>query len=187
VALAFLAPTLGMPLLLLPVHLVWLELIIHPVSAVVFQAEPAAPGLMQRPPRAPSAPLLPRAAIIRSVLAGAVLTAGVMSLYWARQPAGEVEARSIAWAALLIGYQVLVFIEWAALRGKRSSLLPRKPLVWVVWGLCGLSLPVAMAIGPLARGLHLQMLSGSDWASALGVGLAATSWRAVIDHLWPAS
>ena len=185
VAVAFLAPMAGMPLLLFPVHLVWLELIIHPVSAVVFQAEPAPAGLMQRPPRAPLAPLLPRGAVVRSVLAGATLTGGVMALYWMRQSAGEVEARSVAWAALLIGYQVLVFIEWAALRGSRSSLLPRRPVVWVVWGLCGLSLPVAMAIGPLARGLHLHMISAANWGLALGVGVGVTGWRAVVDHFWP--
>jgi ATP-dependent DNA helicase Rep len=51
---------IGLPPLLLPVHLVWLELIIHPVSAIVFQVEPAPPGLMQQPPRSPKAPLLPR-------------------------------------------------------------------------------------------------------------------------------
>ncbi len=185
VAMALLAPMLGMPLLLLPVHLVWLELIIHPVSAVVFQAEPAPPGLMQLPPRAPLAPLLPRGAVVRSVLAGVVLTSGVMGIYWVRQSAGEVQARSVAWAALLIGYQVLVFIEWAALRGSRSSLLPRRPVVWVVWALCGASLPVAMAIGPLARALHLHMISAADWGLALGVGVSLTGWRAVVDHVWP--
>ncbi len=185
VALAFLAPVLGIPMMLLPVHLVWLELIIHPVSAVVFQSEPAPPGLMLQPPRAPTAPLLPRRAMIRSVLAGVALTGAALGLYWSRQGSGEVAARSVAWAALLMGYQVMVLVEWAALRGKRSNLLPHRPLVWLVWGACGLSLPVAMAIPPLARALHLEMLSLQDWAIAFGVALAATAWRGVIDHFWP--
>ena len=42
VILAIAAPVTGVPLILLPIHLVWLELIVHPVSAIVFQAEPAA-------------------------------------------------------------------------------------------------------------------------------------------------
>ena len=185
VALAFLAPALGLPLLLLPVHLVWLELILHPVSAVVFQAEPAPPGLMLRPPRAPTAPLLPRAAMLRSLLAGAGLTAAVMGLYWTRQAQGEVAARSLAWATLLLGYQVLVLVEWAALRGPHGSRLPRRPLVWLVWALCGLSLPLALVVPPLARALHLQPLSVRDWGVALGVALAVTLWRAVLDRVRP--
>ena len=81
----------------------------------------------------------------------------------------------------------MVLVEWAALRGKRSSLLPRKPMVWVVWGLCGLSLPVAMLIPPLARALHLQTLSWADWGLAAAVGIAATGWRALLDHFKPVS
>ena len=187
VLLAFLAPALGVPLMMMPVHLVWLELIIHPVSAVVFQSEPAPPGLMLQPPRAPRAPLLPRRAMIRSALAGLTLTGAVMWLYWSRQPAGEVAARSVAWAALLLGYQVMVLVEWGALRGKRSNLLPHRPLVWIIWGACLLSLPLAMLIPPLARGLHLQLLAPLDWAIALGVGVGATGWRVVVDHVWPVS
>jgi len=56
VVLAIAAPSIGMPLVLLPIHLVWLELIVHPVSAIVFQAEPAAADIMSRPPRDPAAP-----------------------------------------------------------------------------------------------------------------------------------
>jgi Ca2+-transporting ATPase len=187
VALAFLAPAFGLPMLLLPVHLVWLELIIHPVSAVVFQAEPAPADLMLRPPRSPAAPLLPRAAMVRSALAGAVLTLAVLWLYWSRQAVGELAARSVAWATLLLGYQVLVFVEWAALRGRRSALLPQRPLVWIVWLLCGVSLPVAMTVPPLAGALHLQAISPAQWALALGVALGATAWRAVLDHVRPVS
>ncbi len=185
VALAFLAPLLGLPPLLLPVHLVWLELVIHPISAIVFQAEPAPPGLMERPPRAPGAPLLPRRAVVRSALAGATLTAAALGLAWATRGDGEIASRSLAWATLLLGYQALVLVEWAALRGRQSNRLPRRPLVWVVWTACGASLPLAMTIGPLARLLHLEGLSPRQWLLALGVALAATLWRAVLDAWRP--
>jgi len=185
VALALCAPALGLPLLLLPVHLVWLELVIHPVSAIVFQAEPAPPGLMQRPPRSPSAPLLPRLAMLRSTAVGVVLTLAVLWLYWSRQANGEDAARSVAWATLLLGYQVLVLVEWAALRGSRSNLLPHRPLVWWVWFGCGASLPLAIMVPPIARVLHLEPISLADWAVALLVAVAATGWRAVLDHLRP--
>jgi Ca2+-transporting ATPase len=186
VGLAFAAPLLGLPLLLLPVHLVWLELIIHPVSAVVFQAEDAPAGLMQRPPRGPREPLLPRSAMLRSVAVGAVLTAGALWLYASQQARGEDAARSIAWAALLIGYQVLVLVEWGALRADRTRRLPHKPLVWAIWAACGASLPVALFVPPLARALHLVTLDAEGWGLAFAVGLGTTAWRAVLDLAWPA-
>ncbi len=86
VALAIWAPLIGVPLVLLPIHLVWLELIVHPVSAVVFQAEPAAADIMSRPPRNPAAPLLPRAAAMHSALSGGVLTVASFAMYWWHWP-----------------------------------------------------------------------------------------------------
>jgi Ca2+-transporting ATPase len=67
VALALLVPLLGMPLLLQPIHLVWLELVVHPISALVFQSDSALPGVMRQPPRNPRSPMLPRGAVVASV------------------------------------------------------------------------------------------------------------------------
>jgi hypothetical protein len=39
--LRLLAPIFGLPLLLLPANLVWLEMIVRPVSALAFEGEPA--------------------------------------------------------------------------------------------------------------------------------------------------
>ncbi|MGE5246059.1 MAG: cation-translocating P-type ATPase, partial [Betaproteobacteria bacterium] len=116
VSLAVLAPVTGIPLLLLPIHLVWLELIVHPVSAVVFQAEKAKASLMTRPPRDPADPLLPRAAIMRSAVSGGLLAAASFAAYWWQWPAvGEPQARALALVVLMAGYQTLVFAERVAL------------------------------------------------------------------------
>ena len=56
--LAALPLLLGAPLVLLPLHVVFLELIIDPASTLVFEREPAAEDVMRRPPRAPDHPLL---------------------------------------------------------------------------------------------------------------------------------
>ncbi|MDE2269088.1 MAG: cation-translocating P-type ATPase [Betaproteobacteria bacterium] len=51
IALALLPALLHWPVLLLPVHIVLLELLIDPSCSIVFEAEPAAADVMQRPPR----------------------------------------------------------------------------------------------------------------------------------------
>ncbi|MFZ2297992.1 MAG: HAD-IC family P-type ATPase, partial [Aquabacterium sp.] len=48
----------GLPLLFMPVHIAFLELIIDPVCSVVFEAEPEEDDVMHRPPRSPGSPLL---------------------------------------------------------------------------------------------------------------------------------
>ncbi|MEI6504217.1 MAG: cation transporting ATPase C-terminal domain-containing protein, partial [Armatimonadota bacterium] len=55
--LLLIVPLLGRPLLLLPVHLILLELLLHPVVSLVFQADAAEDDVMTRPPRPASSGL----------------------------------------------------------------------------------------------------------------------------------
>src|SRR5262249_33958308 len=53
--LALLPLLSGFPLVLFPLHIAFIEMIIDPVCSVAFEAEREEPGVMRRPPRAPTA------------------------------------------------------------------------------------------------------------------------------------
>ena len=177
VGLALLPPALGLPLLLMPLHLVWLELIVHPVSALLFQGDPPPDDLMRRPPRDPRAPMLPGRAVLQSIASGALLTIGVFVIYLGTLHRGPEQARSLALATLIIGYQVLALVERAASATGPSAFLPRAASSWLIWLAAGVSLPVLMYIPASAALLNIAPLSPAGWLFAVGAVAVALGWR----------
>ncbi|MEX0084446.1 cation-translocating P-type ATPase [Clostridium butyricum] len=72
-AMAMFAPLFNLPRLLLPMHIMLLELIIDPTCSIVFEGEPAEANIMENPPRPPQEPLLTRNLTIKVVLQGVVM------------------------------------------------------------------------------------------------------------------
>jgi Ca2+-transporting ATPase len=177
IGLALLAPVLGWPLLLLPVHLVWLELIVHPVSALLFQGDPPPADLMRRPPRDPRAPMLPRQAVLHSAASGALLTVAVLLIYGAALRHGANTARGMGLATLIIGYQILALVERASSADQPGSLLPGTLRAWLVWGAAGISLPILMYVPAAAALMRMAPLGPVAWLVAAGAAAAAVAWR----------
>jgi Ca2+-transporting ATPase len=101
--LALLPPLLGWPILMDPVHIVFLQLLIDPACSIAFESEQADPDLMRRPPRPRDAPLFGRRAIARALLRGswaALLLAGCYG--WALASLPEDQARATAFCALIL-------------------------------------------------------------------------------------
>jgi Ca2+-transporting ATPase len=84
------------PLVLLPVHILFLELIIDPACSTIFEAEKPEPDLMRRRPRDQREPLFSRRSIGFSVMQGLVALAVVLAVFglFYSQGGGEKEARA---------------------------------------------------------------------------------------------
>jgi Ca2+-transporting ATPase len=179
VGLALLPPILGMPLLLLPIHLVWLELVVHPVSALLFQGGAPPADLMTRPPRDPRAPMLVRGAVIRSSISGALLTAAVLVVYGSRLGSGADDARGVALATLILGYQALVLVERVGIARHIGDFFPRVMRFWLIWLAAAASLPLLMYIPATGAMMRVTAMSSEAWGIALGAAVLAVGWRFV--------
>lgn len=116
--LALMPLVLGTPLILLPLHVVFLEMVIDPACSIVLEREPPAPDLMRRPPRPAGTPLLELAMIIKSMLLGVSAFALVLLVYLAAIRAGlpSPQPAALAFSALVACNVALVHWHQAAAR-----------------------------------------------------------------------
>lgn len=108
--LALLPLLLGTPLVLMPLHVVFLELIIDPASTIVFERAAADPRLMRRPPRSPKARLLDTAVVATGLAKGAIAFLAVAAIYLLGRQAGLASGQlaAAAFTALVSGNVALI-------------------------------------------------------------------------------
>ena len=169
---------LGGPIALMPVHILFLELVIDPACSVVFEAEPEDADLMNRPPRNPTLPLFGGRLLGLGLLQGAsgllIVLAIYLSALWGWLNASD--AIALSFTTLVVANLGLIFANrswtrtiWATLR------TPNAALWWVIGGttfFLGLALYV-----PFLRDLfHFSTLHLNDLALCLAGGVASVIW-----------
>jgi Ca2+-transporting ATPase len=148
--MALLPILLGWPLVLFPVHVVFLEFVIDPACSIVFEAEPADRDTMRRPPRPASARLFGLATIAWSVAQGVLVLAAVVALYaWAmRTGVDEGAARAMAFAAMVLGNLALILVNRPR-RARDERREASNPTLWVLLGGAVAGLLLVLYVEPL--------------------------------------
>jgi Ca2+-transporting ATPase len=119
IAVMLVGPLLGMPLPLLPLQILWMNLVTDGLPALALGVEPAEPGVMKRPPNPSSANIFDRAMIRGLLWMGAIMAAAsllVGYLYW--------QAGNPAWQTMT--FTTLTLSQMAAAltaRAEQESLL----------------------------------------------------------------
>ncbi|TDT94840.1 Ca2+-transporting ATPase [Azorhizobium sp. AG788] len=184
--LALLPVLLGLPPLLYPVHVVLLELVVDPLSALVFESEPSERHAMERPPRPASETLFGLRQIAFGCLQGGVLLAAVLGLYLWSSYAGhpEREARTLAFCALLLGNLVLAFAESAEADTAFFDL--RRAAFWIIGALAASVLAAILLIPTLTDIFRLVRPTAGQCLLVLAVAALAGGWTGIVRRLGPA-
>jgi Ca2+-transporting ATPase len=128
---------LGWPLVLLPVHIVFLELIIDPACSIAFEAEREEKNVMKRPPRDPRKPLFGRRTIGLSMMQGASVLAVMLVIFAITifQDKGTEEARAMTFSALIFANIALIFTNRSWSSSIVATLRNPNRALWAVTGL----------------------------------------------------
>jgi cation-transporting ATPase F len=166
---------LGITLPILPLQILWINMITAVLLGLGLAFELKEPGIMQRQPRLPGSPIISTAVLVRIGVAGVILLIGAFALFeWSQAIGGSVEeARTVA---VNVFMSVQIFYLFAC-RSLRRSLFTYNPfgnrvIVLGVGVVIGLQLlftyapfmNIAFGTAPLAL---------KEWAMIALVGIVA--------------
>jgi len=165
---------LGVLLPILPLHILWINLVTTVALAITLAFDPVEQGIMRQPPRDPRSPLIDRNLVWRIFYVSVLISLGTFGLFFYERELGsslEV-ARSVA-------VNAIVFFEVAYVfncRHLSDSVLSRRgffgnPIVW--WGVAAVvAFQIAFTYWPVMNSLfHVAPLDVWMWLRVLGASL----------------
>ena len=173
---------LDWPLVLFPMHVVFLELIIDPACSVVFEAEGDESDVMSRPPRNSAAPLFGSSTVLLSVMQGLgvlsiVLAVFAIALYRGQ---GEQDARALTFTTLIIANLGLILANRSWSRTILENLRTPNPAMWCIFGGATVFLLTVLYV-PFFRDLfHFATLHPNDLLLCLATGGLSLLWAEVL-------
>lgn len=184
--LSLLPVVLGLPLLLYPAHIVFLELVIDPSCSVVFEAEEAEADIMKRKPRLTSEHLFGRKNILISILQGIslLIISGVLFLYsfdfYQNQGLSEIMAenmaRTITFVSLISGNIGLIMTNRSWVKTIPETLKIKNSALGMVSVGAMFFLLLINYVPFLRRLFHFEMLGFSLLLGSLAIGFVSVLW-----------
>jgi Ca2+-transporting ATPase len=165
------AAVAGLPLPMLPLQILWLNMVTDSIPALALAMEPADPTVMTRPPRRPDEALLSARFLGTMAFYSALITAVTLTAFVLTLDAGEARARTVA-------FMTLTFAQIFHLGNARSA----GPVVSLGrafanrYAVAALALSIliqvaAFAVPALAAVLHLAPLTRGDMVLIAGLSL----------------
>ena len=187
VGMSFLPLLLGWPVLLYPVHIVFLEFVIDPACSLVFEAESSDDGVMRRPPRRPRERLFGAQMVGVSLLLGASVLAMVFLACWWLVARGlsDGEIRSLGFAALVWGNVTMIHATRSRDRTILQALRVSNTVLWWITGATLAALALAIYVRPVAAIFRFVPLTPPLLAVAAVTGMLGPLWYEVYKRRRP--
>jgi len=184
---ALLAPLLNIipaNLLLLPLHVVLLELIIDPTCSIVLERQPAEHNIMERQPRNPQENILTAGTLTKSIIQGLAIFAASFGTYYLllqQNPENAALARTMALSIIIIANLFLVQVNSSNYDSMVQSMI-RLAKDRVMWGvsigtIAGLLL---ILYTPLSGILKLAPLTAGQLSGAVIIAAVSVLWYEIV-------
>ncbi|SMH58166.1 cation-transporting P-type ATPase [Maritimibacter sp. HL-12] len=180
---------IGAPLPLLPLQILYINLVLDVFPALALGVGESPKGIMDRPPRDPSEPVLTRAHWIATALWGALIAAAALTVFFVALAweMGQDSAVTIGFLTFALARLWHVFNMRDPGTGLLANEVVRNRWVWSAIAIC-LALTAAAAWLPgLSTVLDVVPLDPSGWMLVLAGSIAPLLVGQVALSLWPRS
>jgi P-type Ca2+ transporter type 2C len=163
------------PLVLMPVHVVFLELIIDPACSIAFEAEKEEANVMNRPPRDQKEPLFSRSTVTRSVLQGLMILVMLLAVYgfMLQQGRSEQDSRAVTFVGLVLANIGLILSNRFSSSNVITSLLSENKALWWILGSAVILLGLVIYIPPIRSLFSFGPMQLTDLAICFGIGITS--------------
>ena len=164
--------------MLFPAHVAFMELIIDPACSTVFEAESEDKNIMKRPPRNLRQSIFNFKNVVISLVQGLGILLAVFILYFyvVKSGRGELEARSFAFASLVLSNLMLITVNLSWRKSIHHILLSANKVLMIVLFGTVLSLMAVLYVPFLAELFHLTPLSLGDLTLIVCVVILSLVW-----------
>jgi Ca2+-transporting ATPase len=168
----------NLPVVLLPAHIAFLELIIDPSCSVVFESETEDDGIMKRPPRNLNQRMFDPKRVAVLALQGFIVLAATFALLFISAKSGrsETEVRSIAFTSLVLSNLLLIIVNLSWRKNIFQILVSPNRALGIVLVTAVAGLGAIIYIPSLAGLFHLAPLRIADIFTIVAVVLGSTLW-----------
>jgi Ca2+-transporting ATPase len=166
------------PLVLFPVHVLFLELIIDPSCSVVFEMEGEEPGVMKRKPRNPNEPLFSGRLIGISLLQGVSALIVVYAVYALAlsMGRGETQTRALAFTTMILSNLALIVVNRSWTQSSIAMFRRRNSALWWVLGGAAVMLSVVLFVPFVGRLFKFAALPAIEIVLCLAAAVVGVAW-----------
>ncbi|MFA6325307.1 MAG: cation-translocating P-type ATPase [Candidatus Paceibacterota bacterium] len=172
----------GLPVVLFPAHVAFMELIIDPACSIVFESENEDKNIMERPPRNLRSHMFNSKTVLINLTQGFGLLIVTFILFFFVVKSGrtEMEARSFAFASLVIGNLMLIITNLSWNKSIYRILRSGNKILFIVFSGGFLFLLAVLYVPFLANLFHLAPLSFKDFIFIMIAMFASLLWFEIL-------
>jgi Ca2+-transporting ATPase len=170
------------PVILAPVHIIFLELIMGPTCSIIYENEPMESNQMEKKPRLLSHTFFGWHELTGALIQGLVIMIGTLSMYQysIMNTFSESETRSMVFLTLIAANILLTLVNRSISESIITSFKRKNNLIYVIIPITVILTLLIFSVSYIRNLFGLEAISIENTAIAIGAGFISVIWFEVV-------